>query len=331
MNFDIFNDDAFSLSQMTLAMNDLQHTPTMLGEMGLFNEQGINTTSVMIEKVGQAFTLVPAAERGAPGRPVGNDKRSLRTFSTVHLPQRGAVNADEVQNIRAFGTDTLLQTVQSLVNTKLQKMRTNIDLTMEWQRMGAVKGQVLDADGTTVLLNLFSEFGVVQNTLDFGLDVDATKLKQKCLDLERMIEDELDGIMFTDILVLCSKEFYDALVQHPAVVAAYDRYQDSVFLRTSQRKVDFEFAGIKFREYRGKVGAQRFIAAGEAYAVPAGVPDLFISRFAPGDYLETVNTIGLPYYAKQWVEPQGKRVELESQSNPLHMLTRPRAVVKLSI
>lgn len=329
MNFDIFNNDAFSLSQLTLAMQDLQHTPTMLGDMGLFAEQGINTTSVMIEKIGQAFALVPSAERGAPGKPVGVDKRTLRTFSTVHLPQRGAVNADEVLGVRAFGTDTELETVQNVVNAKLQKLRRNIDLTFEWQRMGALKGIVLDADGTTELLNLFTEFAVAQQSVNWPLTVDATKVKQLSLDLERLIEDELDGIQCSGIEVLCSKEFYDSLVQHPAVVAAYERWQDGAHMRENQRKKGFEFCGISYREYRGKVGATRFIAAGEAYAVPVGVPDLFIARFAPADYLETVNTIGLPYYAKQWVENPGKRVEIEAQSNPLFMCTRPRAVIKL--
>lgn len=331
MNFDIFKDDAFSLSQMTLAMNDLQHTPTRLAEMGLFNESGINTTSVMIEKEGQAFTLVPSAERGAPGRAVGNDKRSMRSFSTVHLPQRGAVNADEVLGVRAFGTETELQTVQSIVAKKLAKMRRQLDLTIEWQRMGAIKGQILDSNGTTVLLDMFTEFGVAQNTLDFALDVDATRIKQKSLDLGRMIEDELDGVVSSGINVLCSKEFFDAFVQHPAVVGAYDLWQNGSFMRDSQRKGGFTFCDVTYEEYRGKVGATRFIGAGLAYAVPAGVPDLFVTNYAPADYLETVNTVGLPYYAKQWIEGAGKRVELESQSNPLHLCTRPRAVVALSI
>jgi hypothetical protein len=330
MNLDIFNNDAFGLSQLTLAMQDMQHTPTLLGDLGLFNEQGISTTSVMIEKIGQSFTLVAAAERGSPGAPVGNQKRTLKSFSTVHLPQRGAVNADEVLGVRAFGTETELQTVQGIVNAKLQKLRRNIDLTFEWQRMGALKGQVLDADGATVLLDLFNEFGVVQNTLSFALGVDTTKVKQKCLDLERMIEDELDGIVSSGTQVLCSKEFFDALVQHPAVEKAFEFY-NSQMKSESQRKTGFEFGNVTFREYRGKVGGLRFIAAGEAYAVPVGIPDLFIARFAPADYVETVNTVGLPYYAKQWMEQPNKRVELEAQSNPLFMNTRPRTVVKLTI
>lgn len=331
MNWDIFNNDAFSLSNLTLAMQDLQHTPTMLGDMGLFAEEGITTVSVEIEKIGQQFSLVPAAERGAPGKPVGKDKRTMRSFRAVHLPQRGSANADEVLGVRAFGAESELETVQSVVNNKLQKLRRNIDLTFEWQRMGAIKGQVLDADGTSVLLDLFAEFGVVQQVQAWDLDVDTTKVKQKALDLQRMVEDELDGLTFTGMTVLCSAEFFDALVQHPAVEKTYLNQVSASFMRENQRKRGFNYMDIDFVEYRGKVGGTRFIAAGEAYAIPTGVPDLCIARFAPADYLETVNTVGLPYYAKQWIEQPGKRVELEAQSNPLFMVTRPRAIVKLTL
>lgn len=37
-----------------------------------------------------------------------------------------------------------------------------------------------------------------------------------------------------------------------------------------------------------------------------GAPGLFITRFAPADYMETVNTPGLPRYMKQIVQRNGK-------------------------
>ena len=64
--------------------------------------------------------------------------------------------------------------------------------------------------------------------------------------------------------------------------------------------------------------------------IPEGVPNLFKTYYGPGDYVETVNTIGLPYYAKQWAMETGKGVYLESQTNPLHLCTRPNAVIKLT-
>lgn len=59
-----------------------------------------------------------------------------------------------------------------------------------------------------------------------------------------------------------------------------------------------------------------------------GVTDLLITRYAPADYVETVNTIGLPFYAKQERLRLDKGVELEAQSNPLNLCTKPRAIIK---
>lgn len=330
-SLDIFNNDAFSVQSLTKAINDTPHQPMRIGELGWFSEEGITTTALSIEKQGTTLSLVPSAQRGAPGKPVSNDKRSLIPINTVHLPQRGAVIADEVQNLRAFGSESELESVQTLVNKKLAKMRRNIDVTMEYQRVGAIKGQVLDADGTTVLLDLFTTFGVTQQTHDMNLDSDATKVKLMVVQAKRKVEDALGGLMYRSLRALCSEGFWDALVSHPAVVAAYERWMGGQFLREDQRdQGGFYFAGVFWEEYRGNVSSQPFIDADAAYLVPEGVPDLFVTNFAPADYMETVNTNGLPYYAKQEAMGFNKGVELESQSNPISINTRPRSVVKLT-
>jgi len=66
--------------------------------------------------------------------------------------------------------------------------------------------------------------------------------------------------------------------------------------------------------------------------VPEGT-SIFQTAFAPADFLEAVNTVGLPIYVKQAPDPSGlnRFVRLHSQSNPLALNTRPRAVVKLTI
>jgi hypothetical protein len=249
---------------------------------------------------------------------------------TVHLPQSGSVIADEVQNLRTFGSESELESVQTLVNRKLAKMRRNLDVTIEWQRIGAIKGQVLDADGTSVLLDMFTTFGLSQQTLDMVLDNDATKVKIKTVEAKRLIEAQLGGLMYTGLRAFCSNEFFDALVGHPAVAKAYDLWLDGQFLREDQRG-GFPFAGVQWEEYRGGVGAQQFVEDNAAYLVPEGVPDMFITNYAPADYVETVNTNGLPYYAKQEMMRMGKGVELEAQSNPISINTRPNAVIKLTI
>lgn len=328
-SLDIFNDDAFSLTQMTKAINDTPHQPGRLGQLGLFSEDGITTTSFFIEKEGTTINLVPAGERGGPARPVTADKRSIVQFRTVHLPQHATIGADEIQGIRAFDGESELETVQNVVNKRLRKMRRNIDTTLEWQRIGAIKGQILDANGTDVLLDLWTQFGVSQQTHSLELDQTGTKVRKEVLVAKRLVESALGGIAYTGLRVLCGPGFFDALISHGAVEGAFDRWQSGEFLRDDVRG-GFPFAGVWWEEYRGQVGSTKFIADDDAYMVPEGVPDLFVTNFAPADYMETANTIGLPYYAKQEPLRMNKGIEIEAQSNPISICTRPRAVVKLT-
>lgn len=332
---DIFNNDAFSVQSLTTAINETPYQPMLVGSLGLFSEQGINTTNLSIEMRGTTLSLIPAAARGAPGGPVANDKSRLIPISTVHLPQRGAVIADEVQNLRAFGTESDVETVQNLVNRKLGKMRRNLDVTIEYQRIGALKGIVVDADGSTPILNMFTTFGVTQQTLAMALTTDATKVKLKVTAAHRLAEQALGGLLHSGFIALCGDGFFDALVTHPAVVAAYDRYLDGAFLRELQRSQNsgspgFQFCNTTWHEYKGSVAGIPFIGTDDAYLIPLGVPDLFETHYAPADYMETVNTTGLPYYAKQEAMRMNRGVELESQSNPISICTRPNVVVKLT-
>lgn len=326
---DIFNNDAFSVTNLTKTINDTPYLPSRIGSLGLFSEEGIATTSCMIEKVGNTVNLVGSHPRGAPPTPVTREKRTLLPISTVHLPQRGTIMADEIQNVRAFGSESDVETISNLVTRRLAKMRRNTDVTIEWQRLGAIKGQVLDSDGSTVLLDLFNTFGVSQQTFDMGLDVTSTNVKLNTIAVKRLIENELGGVMYRGLRAFCSPGFFDDLVGHSAVEAAFDRWMSGEFLRTDQRE-GFYFAGVFWEEYRGTVDSHDFIADGTAYLVPEGIPDLFTTYYAPADYMETVNTIGVPYYAKQEAMAYNKGVEIEVQSNPISICTRPRSVVKLT-
>lgn len=334
MHFDVFNNDAFSLSHLSRAMVDLPHQPGRIGELGWFAEEGISTLSLSIESMGSSLSLVSTSERGAPATAIANEKRKLRTFAPVHLARSGAITADEIQNLRAFGSETEVELATTLLNRKLARAKRDIDVTHEWGRIGAIKGQWLDADGTSVLLDMYDAFGVTQQSLSMALTTDTTKVKQKTMDVIRKIEDALGGLRFTGVRVLCSEGFFDALIEHPAVKKAYDLWQDGQFFRDQQRNIGggggFAFAGVFWEPYRGKVGNTAFIADGEAYAVPEGVSDLFVTYFAPADDFDTVNTMGLPYYARQFMSEDRKRLKFEVQSNPLHLVTRPKAIIKLT-
>ena len=304
--------------------------PTRLGVLGIFGQEPITTTDVAIEYQGETLAMVPNRPRGAPGMTVTPDRQRMRKLTTAHLPTTLSVMADEVQNMRAFGTESEEATLQSWLLRKMAVQRRRIDLTLEYHRIGAIKGQVMDSDGTTVITDLFNEFNITKPTLSFGLSSDTTKVNMKVITLKRMVEDALGGIPYEYLRVEASQELFDAFMSHPGVEDAFADYSSRAFLRTDQR-AGFTFSDVLFEEYRGAVAGTRFVPAGKAYVVPMGVPDLFVQHYAPAPYIETVNTLGLPVYAKMFEHPRSTGYDVEMQSNPLTMCTRPGVLVELSL
>lgn len=327
---DVFYPTGFSLTELTASINTIPHLPSMLGDSGLFSYSGVATLTVQLEKQGNTLNLVGTKPRGSAGQPIGRNTRDLRSFVIPHIPLDDAVYADEVQGVRLFGTESQATPLQRRIMEVMTLGKQRLDYTLEYHRVGALKGIVYDADGSTVLWNLFTEFGVSQNTLDFELDVSTTDVRVKCDAAMNLIDDELGGVSYTGAIAYCGRTFWQSFISQKSVKDAYVALANAAKL--TGRTVDaFEFGGITWVKYRGKANGSDMIGTNDAYIVPQGVPDLLIGRFGPADYIETVNTVGLPIYAKGMEMPNGKGWNVEMQSNPIHLCTRPRAIIKATV
>lgn len=325
--FDIFNDDAFSLQSLTARVNQIPEVPTLIGNLNVFEEQGVETTSVSIEKQDESLTLVGSSGRLAPGETVGGETRDLRNFIIPHFQRDDSVNAEEVQNVRTFGTESVLETVQARVDRKMARHTRSLDFTMENLRLGAITGAILDKDGST-LVDIFDEFDVSEPAaVVFALTTSSTDVRGKCAQIKDAIEDALEGEMVGTIYGLCGDDFHQALVTHSQVEATYAGWEAAATRRGDSR-MPFEFGGISFIRYHTKPKAlagkgSAMIADNTCRFVVAGVPELFITRYAPAPYAETVNTTGLPRYARMEPKRFNLGVDLQVQMNAICLCTRP--------
>ena len=347
---DVFSGSAFSTITLTDAVNKMPFIPGRAGSLGIFEEFGVSTTSIMVEEKNGVLSMIPTTLRGAPATPNITGKRKARSLAIPHLASEDTVLPNEVQDVREFGQENQLQAVQTVVNGRLQEMTSKLDATLEHLRIGALKGTILDSDGSTVIFDLFAEFGVSQITeKDFTFDTAADgDVRTMCHAITRETEDEMGAKTYDHIHSFCSSTFFDDLVAHSEVRAAYERWantnaeimagigsggvggasgQAGDFLRIGLARRAFPFAGIMFEEYRGNVGGVAFIPDDKAIFFPVGVPGLYRNPFAPADFVEAVNTIGLPRYAKQALDSDFQRwVKLHLQSNPLPICLIPRVL-----
>jgi hypothetical protein len=330
-SLDIFNNDAFSVSQLTDTIIDIPRVPTKLGDMGLFTESGISTLTFMIERKGSELNLVPTSPRGGVGQTTKDRNRKLIPLATVHLQENDAIMADVVQGVRAFGSETEVETIQSVVRERLDLLKQNIDLTLEWHRLGALKGKVLDADGSSVILDVYDAFGMTKTQQAWNIETPATSIDpvELTYNLKRTIRNKLGGRGFSGVRVECNNDFLRNFMRHNKLKEAYALWRDGAYLRSDNSGSDFVFNDVVFSTYDYDLGGSPVIAAGYAYAYPMGVPGMFQTVYSPADYMETVNTRGVPYYAKQEGMPFGKGRNLEAQSNPLCYNKFPEAVIEL--
>lgn len=330
---DIFNDDAFGVVSLTDAINKIPFVPGRAGAVAPWQEEGVPNTTIAVEEVAGELKLVIPSPRGAPGSTVGKEKRTIRTLRIPHYQIDDAIMADEVQGVRAFGSASVVETVAGLVNRRMaQHVGWRIDPTLEHQRMGALKGVILDGDGGTVL-DLFAAFGVSQMTeVDFDLDNGSPAdgvLRETCDNVARDIADELGGVGYTGLHAFCGKAFWQDLIAHEEVRAVYLASQTQAMqLLNPMAYRTIRIGDITFEEYRGSVGGSAFVHTDKCHIFPIGVPGLYRTVNGPADYIETVNTPGLPRYAKQWRMPNDKGISLEIQANSLSYVTRPRVLVQ---
>ena len=115
---DIWEADGFTVQSLTAAINNGSYTPGQIGATGSFDEIGVSTTRISIEYRDGPLSLVYPSARGGPGETITDDKRNMIPFDVDHYERNDSVLADEVQNIRAFGSENVLETIEGRVNEK---------------------------------------------------------------------------------------------------------------------------------------------------------------------------------------------------------------------
>ncbi len=333
---DVFKGNAFNVTSLTDAINKIPHKPGKLGSMGLFSNKGVTSRSVILEERDGILQLLVSKPFGAPADVNKPQPRRARNFIVPHFPLDDTVLAEEVQGIRAFGSQSETEGIAEVVAQKISQMRQSHEVTLEYLRMGAIKGVVFDGDTTTVLHNFFTEFGVdkqVDQNWDMGTV--GTAQAPKVMAALRLIEDALGATPYDHIHCLLGDTLWDEFIINNSVKDAYARWsggfdgQPGGFLRSDLRYTGFQFGGMIFENYRGKIGSTKFLAATEGRIFPVGANGLFQTINAPADYMETVNTVGLPFYAKQERMAFDRGISINTQSNPLNICTQPRTLIKL--
>jgi hypothetical protein len=337
LTMDAFKGDAFSAISLTKAVDKYGFVPGFLGSVpGLVTDTPIRTTDVWVEERANAPVLIATSPRGTAPSQKGGDNRKARAFRTVRLADASRIYAHELQNIRAFGSETELKQLSEEVARRQMKIKQDFDLTNENMRLGVVQGLVVDADGQTVINDWFQEFGVTRDTpftfkFSAGSNpVDGDFLAQ-CNAVQRQVMRRLQGVGGSGVMVhaIVADDFWDAFIKLPEVRETYKYAMQAMALQNDFGKAwtSFKYGNIMWHNYRGTDDNSSVVVPSmTAKFFPVGA-NIFQRALAPAEKFEFVNTMGQAEYS--WVVPDRDRdtwADIEMYSYPLYVCTMPGAL-----
>jgi hypothetical protein len=338
IGMDVFAGNAFSTMSLSAAIDKVEFVPGFIGGLGLFEPVPVRTPKVSFDRREGSLTLISTSVRGAPRDNRKPDPRDMIQLDTVRLTRGFTLYADEVAGIRAHGSMTELETAMGEFVKRMADLKMDMDVTHEYHRLGALQGKLLDADGTTVIYDYFSEFSENETAaVDFALTTDTTDVRGKCSEVVRGMARDAKGAFTTatEVHALASDSFFDALIDHPKVRDTYLNRAKADSLQDRAAWESFFFGGITFHNYRGGYGDTDAVnvADGECRFFPVGARKMFQKCMAPHTTMEFVNTLGQETYAERKFEREGNPressyVEGDIFSYPLYVCTRPGALRK---
>ena len=331
----IFRNDAFSEVALTSSVERLPHLPQVLSDMDLFTPNPIRTTALAVEERNGILSLVPMSERGAPTNAERTtERRRMRYFDVPRIHKGDTIHSHELQNVREFGQETVLMQVQAEVARRLAGptgILTHLDYTEEYQRLAAVQGYLLDADGS-VWFNWYDEFGISKpDAIVFALAAKVPgTLRPLINELVRGMARSSQGAFTTGTTVtaLCGDAFYDLFITHPDVEKTYVNWSDAQELRRGGAFSHFVFAEVEWVNYRGSDDNSTIkIAGDEVKLFPKNAPGVFEKAMAPGESFEWINTPGKERYVVPIFDrDRNSWWRMEAYEYPLFICKRPEVL-----
>ena len=336
--------NGFQLVDWTQEIQNVDNQAGLIGGMDIFKTTGTTQTAIVFDKSLNDTTLLPQVSRRSRDITKGND-RQVSTFSLplAYFKHSDYITPEDVQGWRMPGTPDAPEQLARVRIQKLTDMKAQVEQTLEYMRLQAIKGISATPDGA-VLANMFTEFGVTQQVIDFDLGNAATDVTAKISQLKRYLSTNLKtgAAMQGKPRVVVDSSFFDKLISHPQVRQAYLYYaanfnvnRDETSTYATWGSVDqFEFKGVIFITYdfvfKLPSGAtENAVAANTGHVIPV-VRDLFRGYYGPSNKLGGANGVGVEMFAYEFTDPKDEFHEMQVETSPLFFATQPQVLVKLT-
>ena len=330
----------YEVVDLTAAIRNLPIQYGTFNQLGIFTEEGVAADTVMFEESTVDGALVVDRVRGEKNTVSKDGTRKLHTFAIPHFPLDDHISPKDLQAKSAYDNFNEVEQLDAVRTRKLLRMRQNHDWTLNAARAQALFQGTAYAPNGTVVQDWNAEFGVTRTAVDFVLGTAGTEVLAKIELIIQAVHDGMGGNgVFSGIIVPCDTGFFNKLITHPSVKAAWTYAQqnsagnDPIRGRLAAggspmpNGREFFFGGALFREVRDSYNGTKIVTANEGVAVPQG-SDMFRTYFAPAERFGLVNTQGEKMYAFEQASTNGTKIDIETESNHISAILRPQSVIR---
>lgn len=329
-------------SDFSEAINVLPNVSSFLKDKNWFKTSYTNQTSVLFDINTVNHTLLSSVNRRGGNPTRGTDRAvTTRALPMAYFHDMDTITKADYENKRKAGTADQEDTLMNVLQEKLEDQRRKVDESHEYMMLSAIKGIMKTPDGLTIA-NMFTETGTSQISVDFVLGTDDTNVLAKCGEVKTQMQKALKtgGKLSGNIPVLVSRSFFDKLVNHDTVKAAYlnsssnVKYQDlnSEFLTWGITDV-WVYNGLQFMVYDHDFplpsGPEAAIAVDEGYAVPVlgGNNSVFRAVYGPSRRMDKEG--GAEMFASEYRDGRQMFHEIDVETHCLFYCEKPAAVIRV--
>lgn len=315
----------------------IERTDNALEAMGLFETFHGTTTTAEVERITLGSDEINATQRGGERNFAGTETSQIENFRIPFFSLDKIAKAAEVQDFREYGTPNTPASVEKRVERNLTRIAKSHDFNRREAMYTCLKGNTYakGLSGSQFIKNYATVWDVtgdvVTSAIDFTSATSDPALKLEKVGREHIIAQAQDNAGSYTVVVLCGSGFFNSIVNHPLVQAAYDQYassQEPLRKRLAPSNGDavgrvFEHKGIQYAE---DVSGQ--IARDDAYMFPKGIQDMFQIHYAPSDTLDGANEIAEEMYI--FLEQDRRVAKVETETSFVCVLTRPELIITLT-
>lgn len=341
---DVLRDPVFGVIEQTARMRKIPNQPLLLSGMGVFKTKSITTRSFAVRIDQHKKRVLQTSARGIDGNTTEFYESRVKYLDTLYYATKDHVSADDIYTAGHIAPDNeiaAIATIQNLLDERQRQILDHFNLTWEFGRMMALTRGIIatidDNSNPVTLVDLFDLFEVTQQNIDIPFS-------QADFEFEGLINElhqELDNrgaTARTATKMICSPEFYDAMVSHPIIRNAVKFINGGVFLMQHHRS--FEYQGIEWIRYGGNclpasaetgAAAIPWVPAGKAYSLVDGLADLYQTVYSPADFVETVGKPGQPFYFKTMARKDDRGIDNLAITTATPIINIPDLTLQLSM